>query len=138
MKRELNAQRPDEGVDLEADEEELIEQGATQLLREQMEETEHDEEMEDTKDVSGLEDATEQVKGAGEEENSQRKDTGQEEANTSTLPFRSQWTQTSRDKANAPFRPPTLRARPSTASFVRSEEERQAKEEKMNSASWRK
>jgi hypothetical protein len=132
MKRELDAQRPDEAVDLEADEEELIEQEAAKLL--QMEETEYDENMDESEDIADTADAKEQHKGAETPDGSQRKHTEEEVA--TTLPFRSPWTESSREKAMAPFR--TLRARPSTASFKRSEEERLAKEEKMNSLSWRK
>jgi hypothetical protein len=179
LKRHHDSERPDEGVDMQVDDE-LIQQGATQL-REQLEEEELDEEMDVDEAAAGAAGAEEDI---GEKKTKHQPEHIEEEEmahTTSTLPFRPTWSQTI-DQAKAHFRPPgpsssrtegrmvgedestpkkesvdntpmppfftpwsqssdgaraplrTLRARPS---FMRTVEERQAKEEKMNSASWR-
>lgn len=85
MKRELGAQRPNEAVDMEADEEELVEQEATKLL--QTEETDDDQDMDRSEDMADAADAKEQHKDTEAPNGSQRKHTEEEKA--TTLPFRS-------------------------------------------------
>jgi hypothetical protein len=96
LKQQYDVQYPDEGADMEADEDELMEQGVAQL-RGQLEEDEFDEEMdmgrsEDLGDgVASAAGAKEQNMG-NEEAKHQPEHIGEEKDiidNSSTLPFRS-------------------------------------------------
>jgi hypothetical protein len=109
LKRQRDIKRPDEGVDIEGDEQEPIEQGAAQL-RGQLEEDEFDEEMHMNKgggaaDVVGVACGEEQDMGTEKAKHQPEHIVEEKEMvdSTSTLPFRLTLSQ-STDKAKTPFR----------------------------------
>jgi hypothetical protein len=110
LKRQNYIERPGEGVDIERDEQELMEQGAVQL-RGQLEEDKFDEEMDiskddDAADVVGMACCEEQDMSTENAEHQPEHIVEEKEMvdSTSTLPFRLTLSQ-SIDKAKVGFRP---------------------------------